>query len=578
MRNPKLKSRNEHRRNKGGQFLILSALTIIIVMISFASLLALTSVSRISLNRTDFREVAKEVALNFRAAIAAAMAEVSLSLDYKASTSRYTNYTSLADYPEATSSGYMFVSEWQQNILQRYPGLGLNLSTTQPIFECEWNSSFGRSKASSNMSLDILIYGFYGWNSEIAVELNMTILDLFPNRTDGKTVAVYLKVVKEEGVPVTDLPKSGASAFFQYVGSEEFTLSKNVNLTYFGDGNYLVEFSMYSTTIQEGLNEIKEFATYNMTEADFFIGNSTILCNRIDLVSLEYNASMLVKAYDNLTESKYWIVPSNRTTYVLSWIDLVRSQLLPTVRIALQDPRGVVVGAVREFSDPEEGGPFSKDNIGPITRNLGVSPNPTGGASYVTLTGWIDDLTTGSSNIADAEYFVDTTGQNGTGTKLSPSDGVFDSPVEEVNANIDVSGLAEGNHTINVHGQDEAEHWGGYSSINVTVTRLTEMYVDSIEMYLHQYRFPRQRLYQGEAVVKIVDIYGRPVSRATVYGHWNRPPGYVRGATNRNGEVSFLSERAWGRPTFTFTVDNVVKTGYVYNPALNKETSDSISA
>jgi len=577
MKNLRLESGNKLQRNRRGQFLILSALTIIIVMISFASLLASTSVLRTSLNRTEFREVAKEVTLNFRSAVGAAMAEVSRGLDYKASIYRYTNYTSLDKYPEAATGGYKFISDWQQNILQRYPGLGLNLSTIKPIFECMWNSSFGYSRASTNMSLDILDYGFYGWNSEITVELNMTILDLFANRTDGKTVAVYLQIIKEKGVPVTDLKGSGVSAFFQHVDSEEFTLSRNVNLTCFGDGYYLVEFSMYSTTILEGLNEIKEFAATNMTDEDFIPGkNSIILGERIDLVSAEYNASMLVEAYDNLTECKSWIIKSEDTTYVLEWIDLVRSQLLPTVRISLQDPRGIVVGAVRIFSDPQEGGPFRQDNIGPITRDLNVTPNPTGGASSVILTGWIDDLTTGLSNIADAEYFVDVTGQNGTGTKLLPSDGVFDSPVEEVEVVIDVSGWADGDYTIYVHGQDEAELWGGYGSITLTVTSLTEMYVDSIEMYLYQYRFPVGRLYQAEAVVRIVDINGNPVSGAMVYGHWNGPPGDVDGFTDANGMVSFLSERRWGKKTFSFMVYDVIKDGYLYNPDLNNETADSI--
>jgi len=109
------------------------------------------------------------------------------------------------------------------------------------------------------------------------------------------------------------------------------------------------------------------------------------------------------------------------------------------------------------------------------------------------------------------------------------------------------------------------------------VIEVTQMYVWSIDMYIYPYRFLGWRLYQAEAVVTIVDYpSGNPVSGATVYGHWDGPPGNVQGTTNGDGEVSFLSERRWGRRTFTFTVDNVVKAGYLYNPALNRETSDSI--
>jgi len=586
MTKTKQRRRGESRRNNRGQFLILSVLIIIILMISFVSLLASTSVLRMSMNRTDFREVTQEVTLNFRSAVGAAMAEVSRSLDYKASISRYKNYTSLDEYPEAASSGYKSISDWQKTVLQRYPGLGLNLSATQPIFECKWNSSSGYSRASSNMSLDILVYGFYGWKSEITVELNVTILDLYPNRTNGKTEAFFFRLLKENDVPMTDLQEEATSLFYQHVESDEFTLSKGINLTYFGDGYYLAEFSMYSNSTIEGLNKIKNLIA-SLNDAYFKDDpqtKKTQLRNMIDEVIECYNARQLKEAYLNLTLNvrpklvpggvDSWVISTANTTEVLAWIDLVRSQLLPTVRVALQDFRGIVVSAVRTFA--EEGGPTHKDNTGPITRNLNVSPNPTGGAPSVTLTGLIDDRTTGLSNITDAEYFVGAPGQSGTGRKLLPSDGFFDSPVEEVNARIDVSGWTAGSHTIYVHGQDKTGLWGGYSSITVTVTGLIEMYVDSIEWNLlpsYRFPFPGWRWYRLEAIVKIVDIYGNPVNRAWVYGHWNQQPLRAeRSMTNRAGEARFLSDPFRGSRTFTFTVDDVTRTGYIYNSTLNKVT------
>jgi len=584
MRNPKFKSGNEHRRNKRGQFLILAALTIIIVMISFASLLARTSVSRISLNRTDFREVTKEVTLNFRAAIAAAMADVSRTLDFKASVTRYTNYTSLDGsvgeesllewQRDILGRGYQSVSNWQKDIMQTYSGLGLNFSYARPIFRCEWDSSSGYSEASSDMSLDILTYGFYGWTSEATVRLKATIMDLYANKTDGKTVAFYFSLLKENDVPVTDLAEDAVSVLYQYVGGDEFSSSKSANLTYLGGGHYIAEFSMYSTTVQEGLNEIKEFATTNMSASDFKNGyNAAVLCARIDFVSAEYNASRFIEAYGNLTEARSWIVvdgEEEETNYILALIDQVRSQILPTVRMALQDSRGIVVGATRDFTV------MPQDTEGPLTRNVAASPNPTGGAPAVTLTAWIDDLSTGMSNIAKAEYFVDTIGQTGEGTELAASDGVFDSPLEEVKKVINVSGWALGNHIIYVHGKDQAGFWGENSSITVQVTSLTEMYV--LDVDVNPYPAPRfigWRLHQAEVVVTIIDIHGRLVDRAMVYGHWDGPRGDRRGYTSADGKVAFLSERAWGRKLFTFTVDNVVKRGYVYNATLNVKTSDA---
>jgi len=465
------------------------------------------------------------------------------------------------------------MTEWQKAILKSYPGIGLNLSISPLYFQCEWGSNPGYSIASSNISLDILAYHFYGWKSEVSVELNLTILSLDFEKTDGKTVAFYFQIRKENGMPVTDLSKAMTFILFRHAESNEFTLSKSFNLSYLGDGYYLAEFSMYSNSTLESLNEIKNYASQNMTDADFKPGyNSTMLVNLVDQVITEYNATQLVEAYSDITVGRSWIVENEDTSYVLAWIDIVRSQLLPTVRVALQDSRGIVVGAARTLTNIEE------DDTGPITRSVYASPNPTAGSSFVTLTAWIDDLETGFSNIADAEYFVDIIGENGTGTHMMPTDERFDSVNEEVKAEIDVSGWALGSYTIYVHGKDEAGFWGEFNSITINVTEPLVIYVQSIDMRLRSWRSLFQRLYQAEAVVTIVDSYGNPVEGATVYGHWNGPPGNVEGITDENGKVSFLSERAWGRKTFTFTVDNVVKSGCIYNASLNVETSDTISS
>jgi hypothetical protein len=190
----------------------------------------------------------------------------------------------------------------------------------------------------------------------------------------------------------------------------------------------------------------------------------------------------------------------------------------------------------------------------------------------------IDDLSTGLSNIAQAEYFVDIIGGNGSGNAMTPSDGSFDSAYEEVMAQIDVSSWALGVHTIYIHGQDAAGFWGEFNSITLNVTEPRVIFIQSIDMYLRVWRFFSLRQYQAEAVVTICDTHGLPVEGATVYGHWKGPPGYVQGITDSDGKVSFLSQKGWGRNTFTFTVDNVVKDGCVYNASLNVVTSGTITS
>jgi endogenous inhibitor of DNA gyrase (YacG/DUF329 family) len=112
----------------------------------------------------------------------------------------------------------------------------------------------------------------------------------------------------------------------------------------------------------------------------------------------------------------------------------------------------------------------AEDTTGPMTSGMSADPDPTNGADTVTLTADIDDSTTGNSDIATAEYFVDTVGADGTGTSMNPSDGAFDSATEGVTAGIDVSGWAAGSYTLYVHGNDSAGNWGTTEQVILEVT------------------------------------------------------------------------------------------------------------
>jgi hypothetical protein len=76
------------------------------------------------------------------------------------------------------------------------------------------------------------------------------------------------------------------------------------------------------------------------------------------------------------------------------------------------------------------------------------------------------------------------------------------------------------------------------------------------------------------ATVTIHDTDENPVTGATVYGTWSGSYSEsVSGVTDADGTVTFTSGKVRdGNATFTFTVDNVVKEGYTYDPALNPYT------
>lgn len=252
----------------------------------------------------------------------------------------------------------------------------------------------------------------------------------------------------------------------------------------------------------------------------------------------------------------------------------------PRIKLVVQDERAILVG-----SFPQNGTILSSmnDTIGPEITILTLNPNPCYGIANVTLSAVADDSNTGWSTIVAVEYFVDTIGENGTGTSMSPSDGIFDSPIESVYAVINVTGWPLGNYMIYVHGKDSAGYWGNFSSIQLILTETNTMHVESIDMSGSEEWWWFWRRTRATAVVTVVDGSGDPVEGATIYGSWSGEVNDdVEGITDENGQVVFTTE--WSNwdwwyvtNTYTFTVTDIVLEGYTYTPEENEETSDSIT-
>jgi len=262
----------------------------------------------------------------------------------------------------------------------------------------------------------------------------------------------------------------------------------------------------------------------------------------------------------------------------------VDSEPATRIKLILCDDRGIVVAAIPENGTQVTALPdSSSDEVGPITTDVLCNPNPCPKESTSTLSATVDDTGTGANFVMAAEYFVDTVGENGTGTQLSASDGYFDYALENVAAQLDVSELSEGSHTVYVHGMDAVGNWGNFSSVVLNVTEDYEtMHISDVSVRALPHRW--FNVY-GVATVTVVDADGKHVTGALVYGHWSGSvSGSVFGWTGTNGKVTFYSEDIffwrgrgwfWGRLTFTFTVDNIVKTNWVYDSSANVETSDT---
>jgi hypothetical protein len=80
------------------------------------------------------------------------------------------------------------------------------------------------------------------------------------------------------------------------------------------------------------------------------------------------------------------------------------------------------------------------------------------------------------------------------------------------------------------------------------------------------------------AVVTIHDTGSNPVAGATVQGAWSGDcSASASGVTAADGTVVFSSGKVrQANATFTFTVDDVFRDSFVYDPGLNNQTSATL--
>jgi hypothetical protein len=126
--------------------------------------------------------------------------------------------------------------------------------------------------------------------------------------------------------------------------------------------------------------------------------------------------------------------------------------------LMLHNNKAAGMGGMLAFVEVS-GTPGTGDTTGPATSGVSLT------STSVNAT--VSDVDRGGSNVTAAEFFIDTTGANGSGTAMSAVDTAFDFPTEAVQGTI--TPALSGSHTVYVHGQDAAGNWGPFQSATIGV-------------------------------------------------------------------------------------------------------------
>ena len=147
------------------------------------------------------------------------------------------------------------------------------------------------------------------------------------------------------------------------------------------------------------------------------------------------------------------------------------------------------------------------------------------------------------------------------------------------------SGVAQ-SHTYSTPGSYSAElrvtdnsGLSAVSAVTITVDApvvLLDMRVSDIAMSLSAAKTGTAR---AGAAVKVLNSAGQPVVGASVAGSWSGlTSGSSSATTDSSGVARFASASTRATSgSFTFTVTNVLRSGYTYQPLSNTETRDSIA-
>ena len=189
--------------------------------------------------------------------------------------------------------------------------------------------------------------------------------------------------------------------------------------------------------------------------------------------------------------------------------------------------------------------------------NAGFSATPTSGLEPLTVT--FTDASSSYDGITSREWNF---GDGETSTELNPTHVYAEAGTYTV--------------SLTVHESDGDSDIA--TKVDYIMVTAPAMHIASIDMTTTKYKAKGWHTY-ATAAVTVVDADGKAVEGAVVEGHWSGLTSDTdSGATGADGKIALDSDSVKNaKGTFTFSVDNVVLSGWTYDSASNVETGDSIT-
>jgi len=245
--------------NSKAQFIIVAALLIGIMVTSLAVSIYLTATQHQEFRYQAYKEIIINIDKDFKRALARILAlatyeygqnEVKDKLKEVLSKGDTNGYDIKADFNEK-------LSYWCQTLIQSYPdaGLQLSLKDEENLLECLWLSSKSFSVIYSELTVNLISYGLYGFVSEGRIQLNVTI-DRVSAKRKGNSITISLEfhVEREYGEPVSSLSKDNYNKFtgqdtlagwaISYNQTENWIQPEEVNIEYSAGGKYTITFEV----------------------------------------------------------------------------------------------------------------------------------------------------------------------------------------------------------------------------------------------------------------------------------------------------------------------------------------------